>query len=110
MVEATPGGSIKLTIDEYVQHICEKYLDEAVTANSATNRGCAVVMNVKTGEIVGMATKPDFDPNEPFTLYSDTDKKPSTILQRPRPTKGNFGKAHRAFGGSMEKQGHHRYI
>ena len=75
MVEATPGGSIKLTIDEYVQHICEKYLDEAVTANSATNRGCAVVMNVKTGEIVGMATKPDFDPNEPFTLYSDTDKK-----------------------------------
>lgn len=75
MVEATPGGSVKLTIDEYVQHVCEKYLDEAVTENNAGNRGCVVVMNVNTGDVLGMAVKPDFDPNEPFTLYSETDKK-----------------------------------
>ncbi len=30
MVEATPGGSVKLTIDEYVQHVCEKYLENHV--------------------------------------------------------------------------------
>lgn len=75
MVEATPGGSVKLTIDEYVQHVCEKYLEEAVTSNSATNRGCVVVMNVKTGDVLGMATKPDFDPNQPFVLYSEADQK-----------------------------------
>ena len=75
MVEATPGGSVKLTIDEYVQHICENYLDEAVAENNAGNRGCVVVMNVNTGDVLGMAVKPDFDPNQPFTLYSDADKK-----------------------------------
>ena len=68
MVEAQPGNSLVLTIDEYVQGVAEKYLDEAVQTNQATNRGCCIVMNVNSGEIIAMATKEDFDPNKPFDL------------------------------------------
>lgn len=35
------------------------------------NKACAVVMDVKTGEILAMSTKPDFDPNSPNTIYDE---------------------------------------
>ena len=68
MVEAQQGNSLVLTIDEYIQYCAEKYLDAAVIGNNCTNRGCVIVMDIKTGGILAMATKPDFDPNEPFIL------------------------------------------
>lgn len=68
MVEAQQGNSLVLTIDEYIQYCAEKYLDTAVISNNCTNRGCVIVMDIKTGGILAMATKPDFDPNEPFVL------------------------------------------
>ncbi len=68
MVEAEQGKSLVLTIDEYVQGVAEKYLEEAVVSNSATNRGCCIIINVNTGEILAMATKQDFDPNNPFEI------------------------------------------
>lgn len=71
MVEAEQGSSLTLTIDSFVQYCTEKYLEEAIEINRATNRGCAIVMNVNTGAILGMATKPDFDPNEPFTITNE---------------------------------------
>lgn len=72
MVEAEQGKSLVLTIDEYVQGVAEKYLEEAVVSNAATNRGCCIIMNVNTGEILAMATKQDFDPNDPFTIKDQT--------------------------------------
>ena len=66
--EAKQGNSLVLTIDSYIQHIAEKYLEQAVEANKATNRGACVVMNVNTGAVLGMAVKGDFNPNQPFTL------------------------------------------
>lgn len=72
MVEAQQGKSLVLTIDEYVQGVAEKYLEEAVISNAATNRGCCIIMNVNTGEILAMATKQDFDPNNPFELTDAT--------------------------------------
>jgi len=72
MVEAQQGKSLVLTIDEYVQGVAEKYLEEAVISNAATNRGCCIIMNVNTGEILAMATKQDFDPNDPFTISDQT--------------------------------------
>lgn len=62
------GDSLVLTIDEVVQHFLEKNLAEGVVVNKVQNRGCAIVMNVKTGAILGMAVKGDFDPNDPFTI------------------------------------------
>jgi len=57
-VEATKDGtnySIKLTIDYHIQDIIEKALDD----NNI--QGSIVVMDVKNGDILGMASKPDFD-------------------------------------------------
>ena len=68
MVEAMQGSALTLTLNSYVQYCTEKHLEDAIELNAATNRGCAIVMNVNTGAILAMATKPDFDPNEPFTV------------------------------------------
>ncbi|MCQ2454780.1 MAG: PASTA domain-containing protein [Clostridia bacterium] len=66
--EAQKGNSIVTTLDSYIQYTCEKYLDDAVAEEQVAERGAAIVMNVKNGEILGMAVSGDFNPNEPFTL------------------------------------------
>ncbi|MBE6805824.1 MAG: PASTA domain-containing protein [Ruminococcaceae bacterium] len=73
--EAVQGNSLVLTIDNYIQYIAEKYLEEGVLANQANGRGACIVMNVNSGEILAMAIKGDFDPNEPFTLSTDDQAK-----------------------------------
>jgi len=72
-VEAQNGSSLVLTIDEVVQHFLEKNLAEGVVTNKVGNRATAIVMNVKTGAIVGMAVKGDFDPNNPFAVADPTE-------------------------------------
>jgi len=72
-VEAQNGSSLVLTIDEVVQHFLEKNLAEGVAINKVGNRATAIVMNVKTGAIVGMAVKGDFDPNNPFAVADPTE-------------------------------------
>lgn len=67
-IDAEDGNSLVLTIDQTIQHYAEKYLEEAVISTGCTNRGLAVVMNVKTGAILALAVKGDYDPNDPFTL------------------------------------------
>lgn len=66
--EATKGSSLVLTLDSYIQYTAEKYLEAAIAENKIAERGAAIVMNVKTGAILGMAVKGDFNPNEPFKL------------------------------------------
>ena len=68
IVDPKPGNSLVTTIDSYIQYVVEKHLDEAVITNKVAERGACVVMNVKTGAILAMATKGDFDCNEPFAL------------------------------------------
>ena len=67
--DAEDGQSLVLTIDETVQHYLEKHLENAVQEHEVQNRAVGIVMNVKTGEILAMSTKPDFDPNEPSAIY-----------------------------------------
>ncbi len=71
-VQAKDGNSLVLTIDEVVQHYLEKNLEEGLADNNVQNRCCAIVMNVKTGAILGMAVKGDFDPNNPFVIADKT--------------------------------------
>ncbi len=68
IIDAKKGNSLTLTIDKYIQYVAEKYLERAITENNVTNRGCVIVMNPNTGGIYAMATKPDYDPNTPFTI------------------------------------------
>ena len=70
--DAEDGQSLVLTIDETVQHYLEKHLENAVQEHEVQNRAVGIVMNVKTGEILAMSTKPDFDPNEPSAIYDTT--------------------------------------
>ena len=65
------GLNVVLTIDEVIQHIVENNLETAVVENDVKNGACAIVMDVKTGEILAMSTKPDFDLNQPFTLNDE---------------------------------------
>ena len=74
VVDPKPGNSLVTTIDSYIQYVVEKHLDEAVVTNKVSERGACVVMNVKTGAILAMATKGDFDCNDPFTLSIDEQK------------------------------------
>lgn len=69
--EAKQGNSLVLTLDSYVQYVCEKYLDIAVEQEQIQERGAVIAMNVNTGAILGMAVSGDFNPNEPFTLSSE---------------------------------------
>ncbi len=71
VVEAQQGNSLVLTIDSYVQYVCEKYLDIAVEQEQIQERGAVIVMNVNTGAILGMAVSGDFNPNEPFALSAE---------------------------------------
>ncbi|MBQ8303856.1 MAG: stage V sporulation protein D, partial [Clostridia bacterium] len=66
--EAKQGNFVGLTIDSYIQYVCEKYIAEAVDTNKVAQRGAVIAMNPKTGEILAMAIKGDFNPNDPFTL------------------------------------------
>lgn len=70
---AKDGSNLVLSLDVNVQEIAERYLTEAIAANTVENRGCAIVMNVKTGAILAMASKPDFDPNEPLDYSANLD-------------------------------------
>lgn len=57
----------------------EEYLAEAMDTFSVHGRGSAIVMNVKTGAILAMASLEQFDPNDPMTVYDD---KMQTILDK----------------------------
>ena len=71
MMPAKNGNSLKLCIDEAVQHFVEKNLEEGIINNKIINRAAGIVMDVNTGEILAMAVKEDFDPNEPFKIVNE---------------------------------------
>lgn len=67
-VDAKDGYNIMLTIDENIQSIMEKYVRQTIKEFNVANRGCAIMMNVKTGAILGFACEGSFNPNDPFTV------------------------------------------
>ena len=77
--EAVDGNNLNLTLDENVQAIVEEYLAEAMDTFNVHGRGSAIVINVKTGAILAMASLEQFDPNDPMTIY---DEKMQTILDK----------------------------
>ncbi len=74
-VEASDGNSLVLTIDENIQSIMEKYVRQTIKEYNVSNRGCAIMMNVKTGAILGFACEGSFNPNNPFEIADEKKKK-----------------------------------
>ncbi len=70
-VSAINGNDLILTIDINIQSIVEKYLKEACIDNKCTDGGNIVVMNPQNGDILAMATYPDYNLNDPYAAYTD---------------------------------------
>ena len=69
--DAKPGASLVLTIDEVVQYYLEQSLSQAMVDTGA-KYAYGIVMDVDTGAILGMTSKPDFDLNNPRTISNQT--------------------------------------
>lgn len=74
-IEAENGYNLTLTIDENIQNVLEKYVRETITEFNVGNRGCAIMMNVKTGAILGFACEGSFNPNDPYTVADEEIRK-----------------------------------
>lgn len=66
-VAAENGNDVTLTIDVNIQSIAEKYLNQAVADNSADS-GNVIIMNPTNGDVLAMATYPNYNLNTPFTI------------------------------------------
>ncbi len=66
-IEPQNGSNVYLTIDSNIQLIAEKYLKQACDANSCRNGGNCLIMDPETGDILAMATYPDYNLNTPYT-------------------------------------------
>lgn len=75
------GSNLVLTIDEQVQQDLENNLKNALAANNVSKRVTGIVMDVKTGEIIAMATEPGFDPNSPYAVADSSAKKQLAALR-----------------------------
>lgn len=69
-VRSENGSNIYLTIDTTIQGTAEKYLKQAMTENPTAKSGNVIIMNPQTGEILAMATAPDYDLNQPSNYKS----------------------------------------
>ena len=67
-IDAVDGYNLTLTIDQTIQSIMEKYVRETIKEFNVGNRGCAIMLDVKKGAILGLACEGSFDPNDPFTI------------------------------------------
>ena len=67
-IEAVDGYNLQTTIDISIQNYLEEQLEATVLKHKAMNRACGIVMDVKTGAILAMATSSPFDLNEPWEL------------------------------------------
>ena len=73
-VEAEDGSDVYLTLDVNIQNIVEKYISKAVK-NKQCESASAIAMNPSTGDILSMATYPNFDLNTPFEPNTSDAKK-----------------------------------
>lgn len=70
-VAATDGKDIVLSVDMTIQAIVEKYLKQACIDNVCTGGGNIVIMNPKTGDVLAMATYPNYNLNQPYEINTE---------------------------------------
>lgn len=86
-IEAEDGNNIYLTIDENIQSICEKYMQQGVVDNNVLNKGVCIAMDVNTGAILAMVTTDGYDLNKPYELPADEQSKIDEITDDTKKTR-----------------------
>lgn len=71
-IEPVNGNDITLTIDESIQFYVEKAIEDALMINKA-KAVTAIVMDPTNGDILALASKPDYNPNDPRNMKDYTD-------------------------------------
>ena len=71
VVPSLAGADVYLTIDQYIQHIAEEAVEQAMIEHRAKG-AWAIVQRVSTGEILALVSRPDFDLNEFRTADGDS--------------------------------------
>lgn len=69
-IEPVSGEGLVLTIDENIQHYLEKSLSEGMV-DYKTHGAYGIVMDVKTGAVLAMSSKPDYDTNNAYSIYDE---------------------------------------
>lgn len=67
--DSVNGCDVVLTIDQTVQEMLEKHMQEAITQYDVQNGAFGVVMDVNSGDILAMATLGSYDPNNYAEIY-----------------------------------------
>jgi len=65
------GTSVVLTIDEVLQHYLENHLEDAMIEYGLQNGAAAIMMDPRNGDILAIATTPDFDLNNPMAVEDE---------------------------------------
>ena len=69
--DAENGNDLVLTLDVDVQYYLEKGIESMLKKFDAAKGGTGIVMDVNSGAILGMASYPTYDLNEPGTVYDE---------------------------------------
>ena len=69
--DAEDGNGLVLTLNASIQSTLEKYLQNAVDQYHVENRAVGIVMDVNTGAILAMATMPDYNLQDPYTIADE---------------------------------------
>ncbi len=71
-IQPQEGSDVILTIDQHVQYFVEVALDKVMAQHNAKG-AWAIVQHVRSGDILAMASRPAYDPNE-FNRFRDDDR------------------------------------
>lgn len=93
LAEAKDGYSLVTTIDETIQHYLENRLRTGIEENAVLNGACGIVMNVKTGAILALASYPNYDPNDPYTLVNTDLYNSITAIENPEEQNARMSEA-----------------
>jgi cell division protein FtsI/penicillin-binding protein 2 len=84
-VQARDGLNVELTIDSVIQNFLEASLADAMKKHTPRSIS-GIVIRPSTGEILAMATLPDYDPNHPATISPEARDRCITDVMEPGST------------------------
>ena len=71
-IDAENGGDLHLTVDSTIQSMLEQTLAEGIETYNVKNGGFCIAMDPSTGAVLGMASSPNFDPNNYASVFDQS--------------------------------------